>query len=124
MALKFLSVPMLTTLKNLSNLFTIIGDHAFYGRTYNWGVWMTLLLMGISAGVGALMCLRVPCMFFGLLLLLLLLIPAFNHHHHCQSPHIPPPKVQKPTSNSISGATSGSSSTAPALLATRSTCGA
>lgn len=53
MALKFLSVPMLTTLKNLSNLFTIFGDRFFYGRSYNWGVWMTLLLMAISAGVGA-----------------------------------------------------------------------
>lgn len=52
MALKFLSVPMLTTLKNLSNLFTIVGDRIFYDRHYNWGVWMTLLLMAISAGVG------------------------------------------------------------------------
>lgn len=52
MALKFLSVPMLTTLKNLSNLFTILGDRLFYGRTYNWGVWLTLLLMAISAGIG------------------------------------------------------------------------
>lgn len=52
MALKFLSVPMLTTLKNLSNLFTIVGDRVFYNRSYNWGVWLTLLLMAISAGVG------------------------------------------------------------------------
>lgn len=55
MALKYLtSVPMLTVLKNLSNLFTITGDYMFYGRTYNWGVWGTLALMAVSAVLGAL----------------------------------------------------------------------
>ncbi|KAK9820437.1 hypothetical protein WJX72_010350 [[Myrmecia] bisecta] len=52
-ALKLLGVPMATVLKNLTNLFVIAGDYLFYGKTYGTAVWLTLLLMGISAVCGA-----------------------------------------------------------------------
>lgn len=44
---------MMTVLKNLSNLFTILGDYAFFGRTYGLGVWACLGLMALSALCGA-----------------------------------------------------------------------
>ena len=53
LALKNLGVPMATVLKNLTNLITISGDYAFYGRTYGCGVWSTMGLMVISAICGA-----------------------------------------------------------------------
>jgi GDP-mannose transporter len=53
LALKKLGVPMATVLKNLTNLFVILGDYTFYGRTYGRGVWLTLGLMAISATCGA-----------------------------------------------------------------------
>ena len=42
-------VPTATVLKNLSNLFTIIGDYYLYNKVYNKGVWAALGLMGLSA---------------------------------------------------------------------------
>lgn len=44
---------MATVLKNVTNLFTIIGDWWLYGRVYNAGVWVALLLMTLSAICGA-----------------------------------------------------------------------
>lgn len=52
-AIAYLSVPMMTVLKNLSNLFTILGDYAFFQRTYGGGVWACLGLMALSALCGA-----------------------------------------------------------------------
>lgn len=52
-ALKHLGVPMATVLKNLTNLFVIGGDYAFYNKTYGSTVWLTLGLMMISAVCGA-----------------------------------------------------------------------
>ena len=42
-------VPTATVLKNLSNLFTIVGDYYLYNKVYNKGVWAALGLMGLSA---------------------------------------------------------------------------
>lgn len=52
-ALQLLGVAMVTVLKNLTNLFTIAGDMAFYDKSYNMGVWATLGLMMLSALCGA-----------------------------------------------------------------------
>lgn len=52
-ALQHLSVPMITMLKNLTNIFTIIGDFYFFKKTYNLGVWLSLLLIILSAAAGA-----------------------------------------------------------------------
>lgn len=43
---------MFTILKNLSNLITIVGDYAFFGRTYSWHVWACLALMLTSVVSG------------------------------------------------------------------------
>lgn len=48
-----LGVPMATVLKNLTNLFTIIGDWWLYGHVYGWGVWTALALVAASAFCGA-----------------------------------------------------------------------
>lgn len=48
-ALKDLGVPMATVLKNLTNLFTIVGDFVLFRKTYGAGVWSTLVLMTVSA---------------------------------------------------------------------------
>jgi len=52
-ALRDLGVPMVTVLKNLTNLFTICGDFFLFGRVYGRRVWMTLALMALSALCGA-----------------------------------------------------------------------
>lgn len=52
-ALKDLGVPMATVLKNVTNLFTILGDWWLYGRVYGVGVWLALALMALSAFCGA-----------------------------------------------------------------------
>ena len=52
-ALQGLNVAMVTVLKNLTNLFTIGGDYAFYGRTYGVAVWACMALMLLSALCGA-----------------------------------------------------------------------
>lgn len=52
-ALQLLGVAMVTVLKNLTNLFTIVGDMAFYNKSYGIGVWATLGLMMLSALCGA-----------------------------------------------------------------------
>jgi GDP-mannose transporter len=52
-ALASLGVPMVTVLKNLTNLFTIAGDYWLYGRVYGRRVWATLGLMAASALCGA-----------------------------------------------------------------------
>lgn len=44
---------MMTVLKNLSNLFTILGDYIFYNRTYGLSIWACLALMALSAVCGA-----------------------------------------------------------------------
>jgi len=52
-ALQGLNVAMVTVLKNLTNLFTIAGDYAFYKRSYGIGVWACMGLMLLSALCGA-----------------------------------------------------------------------
>ena len=52
-ALRDLGVPMVTVLKNLTNLFTLCGDFLLFGRVYGRGVWATLALMALSAVCGA-----------------------------------------------------------------------
>lgn len=52
-ALQTLQVPMLTLLKNLTNLLTICGDMYFFGSTFSVGVWSSLALMTLSALVGS-----------------------------------------------------------------------
>ena len=52
-ALRDLGVPMVTVLKNLTNLFTLCGDYMLFGRVYGRGVWATLALMALSAVCGA-----------------------------------------------------------------------
>lgn len=75
MALQHLSVPMVTLLKSMANVFTIAGwalqfwptviyivmylmpitgDFVFCGRRYNRGVWLALLLMTLSTVAGGL----------------------------------------------------------------------
>ena len=48
-ALKYLSVPMSTVLKNMANLFVVSAEYFLYGRTYSWGIWACMGLMAISA---------------------------------------------------------------------------
>ena len=52
-SLKTLQIPMVTLLKNLTNLLSILGDLFFYGKRYTFGVWASLALMTLSAAVGA-----------------------------------------------------------------------
>lgn len=52
-AIKGLQVGMLTVLKNLTNLITIGGDYLFFGRKYSLSVWLSILLMLLSAVSGA-----------------------------------------------------------------------
>lgn len=52
-ALQTLQVPMLTLLKNLTNLLTICGDMYFFGSRFSVGVWGSLALMTLSALVGS-----------------------------------------------------------------------
>jgi GDP-mannose transporter len=40
-------------LKNLTNIFTLAGDYALYGRSYNLNVWGCVALMLLSAVCGA-----------------------------------------------------------------------
>lgn len=51
-ALKLVGVGMVSVLKNLSNLFIILGDYALFGRTYSWHVWVCLVLMAGSVVAG------------------------------------------------------------------------
>lgn len=51
-ALTSLGVGMFTLLKNMSNIFTVMGDWALYRRTYSWHVWACLLVMVASAACG------------------------------------------------------------------------
>ncbi|MEW5320423.1 MAG: hypothetical protein WDW38_011498 [Sanguina aurantia] len=53
-ALGLLGVGTFTVLKNLTNFFTITGDRVFFGKTYSLQVWMCLMLMVVSAALGAL----------------------------------------------------------------------
>lgn len=53
-ALRYLSVPMVTVLKSLSNVFTIAGDYMLFGRTYFSGVWWSLVLITLSSIAGGL----------------------------------------------------------------------
>jgi GDP-mannose transporter len=48
-ALKYLTVAMVTVLKNLTSLLVICGDLYFFGKRYSAGVWATLVLMLVSA---------------------------------------------------------------------------
>lgn len=48
-ALKYLSVPMSTVLKNMANLFVVSAEYFLYGRTYSWGIWACMGLMAVSA---------------------------------------------------------------------------
>ena len=52
-SLRDLGVPMVTVLKNLTNLLTISGDWWLHGKTYGPPVWATLALMTASALCGA-----------------------------------------------------------------------
>lgn len=40
-------------LKNLSNLFILVGDYVFFRRTYSWHVWACLAIMFVSVVTGA-----------------------------------------------------------------------
>jgi GDP-mannose transporter len=53
MSLKFLSVAMVTVLKNQTNFLVILGDLVLFNRRYPAAVWLTLALMILSAVVGA-----------------------------------------------------------------------
>lgn len=53
-ALASLNVAMVTVLKNLTNLFTLAGDYALYGRTYGPAVLWSMALMALSALCGGL----------------------------------------------------------------------
>jgi len=48
-SLTALGVPMVTVLKNLTNLFIIGGDYLFFGRKYGLSVWASLALITVSA---------------------------------------------------------------------------
>uniref|UniRef100_A0A7S3QQI0 Sugar phosphate transporter domain-containing protein n=1 Tax=Dunaliella tertiolecta TaxID=3047 RepID=A0A7S3QQI0_DUNTE len=52
-ALQNVGVGMVTVWKNLSNVVTAIGDIVIYKKSYNWPVWATLIIMLVSAMVGA-----------------------------------------------------------------------
>ena len=52
-ALQTLGVAMVTILKNLTNIITIIGDYFMFGRTYNRYVWLSLALIVLSGFTGA-----------------------------------------------------------------------
>lgn len=45
-------IGMFTVLKNLANVFTIIGDYFIHGRTYGFNIWLCLALMIASAVAG------------------------------------------------------------------------
>ena len=45
--------PPPAVLKNLTNIFTLAGDYALYGRSYNLNVWGCVALMLLSAVCGA-----------------------------------------------------------------------
>lgn len=47
-SIKHLSVPMVTVLKNFSNIFVVCGDMWFFGRRPSAGVWWCLVLIFIS----------------------------------------------------------------------------
>lgn len=53
-ALRYLSVPMVTVLKSLSNVFTIAGDYILFNRTYSYGVWWSLVMITASSIAGGL----------------------------------------------------------------------
>lgn len=53
-SLRYLSVPMVTVLKSLSNVFTIVGDYIIFKRTYSAGVWWSLVLITLSSMAGGL----------------------------------------------------------------------
>ena len=48
-ALKNLGVPMATVLKNVTNLFTIVGDYLLYGKVREWAS-LALLCMSVLSG--------------------------------------------------------------------------
>ena len=48
-ALKNLGVPMATVLKNVTNLFTIVGDYLLYGKVRRWAL-LALLCMSVLSG--------------------------------------------------------------------------
>jgi len=52
-ALRSVGVAMVTVWKNVSNFITAICDVTIYGKSYPAGVWACLLLMLVSAMVGA-----------------------------------------------------------------------
>ena len=51
-ALKELGVPMVTVLKNMTNLIVVVTEYVMYGRVYNAGIWATMGLMVLSAICG------------------------------------------------------------------------
>eukprot|EP00877_Chromochloris_zofingiensis_P011944 jgi/Chrzof1/7002/Cz02g07080.t1 len=51
-ALQTVGVGMVSILKNLANLFIIIGDYVFFKRTYSWHIWLCLSLMIVSVVAG------------------------------------------------------------------------
>eukprot|EP00741_Cyanophora_paradoxa_P004696 tig00000823_g4558.t1 len=52
-SLRYLSVPMMTVFKNLTNIPICFGDRVLYGQTVSSGIILSLVLMIISAVVGA-----------------------------------------------------------------------
>ncbi|GBG80607.1 hypothetical protein CBR_g31067 [Chara braunii] len=51
-SLKYLSVAMVTILKNLTNVITASGEHVFYGKRHSMGVWSALGLIILSSVCG------------------------------------------------------------------------
>ncbi|KAH7442886.1 hypothetical protein KP509_02G005800 [Ceratopteris richardii] len=54
MSLKYMNIGMLTIMKNLANLITAVGDMYLFRKQHNLQVWISLLLMIVSAICGGL----------------------------------------------------------------------
>lgn len=54
LSLKYMNIGMLTIMKNLANLITAVGDMYFFRKRHNMQVWISLLLMVVSAVCGGL----------------------------------------------------------------------
>ena len=51
-SLKYLGVPMVTVLKNFTNVIIILGDKFIFGKVHSQGVWFTILLLFASVVCG------------------------------------------------------------------------
>ena len=53
MALRFVSVPMVTIFKNMSNLITVTGDYLIFGQPISWLTIISVLIMVLGAVMSA-----------------------------------------------------------------------